>query len=204
MSKASALYKLLLGASGLASAGYTLYNDFGINGNGNIGYIGENPWITAGKTGLALSAPLLAAGLPTLASLGLTGGLGWQYYDHNRKKDKEPSEEQEIVPPQGPYRTKTYENGLNEDTASSSAKTSQPTPVVNKSNKQNVKNGKSQKTRVLYSDAKADTDEYKQIKSSNDFTRSYKDYANRKDLTDAQKEQRAVADVMAWRKQYGK
>lgn len=62
-------------------------------------------------------------------------------------------------------------------------------------------NRKKSKSGVLYSDAVVGSDEYNAIKSSKDFARSYRDYADRKDLSDQQKEQRAVADIMAYYKQ---
>lgn len=153
----------------------------GLAGAGTLAWLGK-------KNNLAGALLLAALAKPTLQRF---------VFNKDSNSDTTTTTEQ----PQQPKKIKRWVT-VNEATDASKIDPKEPSKqqVASPVKKQNTTNTNKPKTRVLYSDAKADTDEYKQIKSSNDFTRSYKDYANRKDLTEAQKEQRAVADVMAWRR----
>lgn len=58
--------------------------------------------------------------------------------------------------------------------------------------------------KVFYKDIDLNSDAVRQIFGTSDMKRSLADYANRADLSQEEKERRAIADVIAWRNRNGK
>lgn len=123
--------------------------------------------------------------------IGLVGAIGASL----AKEDTQDTEQQEI--PQNTRRqvNEQKQEQKQEQKPAEKAKVSRSGEIYYTGG-----NREKSKSKVLYSDANAGTDEYNSIKNSADYKRSRRDYDNRDDLTESQKEQRAVADVMAYNK----